>query len=227
MSSVARPGVGVALVASACVVLLVACQMATSGPTTVVQGTGNVRTETRVLEPFTKIDVRRGIALRLTLGPPQRVEVTARENLVPLTTTIVRDGHLIVDATRDFACSKGITVTVTIPEITELALVGGATGRVDSVDAAVLAVRADGAAELTMTGAADWLALTSNGGCAIDLCGLRARDATVELEGGVVVRLGVSGSISGSATAGAVLTLCGSPTTVDIRTAGGSRVVRQ
>ena len=227
MPSVPRQGAGVTLLACACIVFLAACQFVTSQPTTVVQGAGAVRTETRFVEPFTKLEIRRGIALRLTLGPPQRVDVTARESLVPITTTIVRDGHLIVDATHDFACGEGITVTVTIPEITELALVGGSTGRVDGVDAAVLAVRADGGAELTMTGTAEWLALTSSGGCAIDLFGFVARNATVELEGGVVVRVAVSDSISGSARGGAVLIVCGDPDTVDVRTAGGSRIVRQ
>jgi len=144
-----------------------------------------------------------------------------------MTTTTVRNGQLTVDATHDFACREGITVTVRMPAITELALVDGATGRVTGVDAATLAVRADGGATLSLTGRADWLAVTGSGGSDLDLAAFEVHDATVDLDSGVVARIDVTGSISGAVAGRAVLTICGGAQTVDIVTTADSTVIRE
>lgn len=224
MSSVPRPGAGMTLVASACIVLLIGCGSATGETPALVDGSGQVRSETRSVGAFDKVEIRHGIDLRLVVGSPRRVSVTAQENLLAMTTTTVSDGRLVVEAERDFFSCDGITVSVTTPTITELVLHDAATGRVDGLDAAMLAVHVDHGATLTMTGSADWLGLSSHGGCAIDLGDFMARDATVELAEGVVVRIGVSDTIAGSATGGVALTISGHPRTVDVRTSGGSTV---
>jgi molybdopterin-binding protein len=225
MSSVRWVGTGRALVAAASAALLVACATAPPATSALVDGAGPVMTETRSVGAFDKVEVHHGIDLRLAIGSPMHVLVTAQENLLAMTTTTVSDGRLIVEAMRDFVSNAGITASVTMPAVTELDLRDGATGDVRGLDAAMLVVHADHGSTLTMTGTAGWLGLSSHGACVIDLSGFVASDATVELAQGVVVQIGVSGAISGSATGGVVLTITGDPRTVDVRTSGGSTVI--
>lgn len=226
MSSVWRRA-GLALVAAAAVIALGACQITGPGPSTVVQGSGIVGSEIRAVDPFTKVEVRRGIVLRLTVGSPQRVEISAPENLLPMTTTTVRDGLLIVDATHDFTCPGGIVATVSMPAISELALVGGASGRVIGIDATTLAIRADSGANLSLSGRADWLSVTASGGSGLDLGDFEAADATVHLDSGVVARIGVTDSISGSVTDGVVLTVYGGAQVMDVSVTDDATVIRE
>lgn len=226
MSSAVGTGPGRAL-AAAGIVLLAACQLATSGTKPLIDGAGIVRTETRSVGEFDAVEIRHGIGLRLVIGSQPRVLVTAQDNLLALTTTIVSDGRLVVEGTQDFFSAEGITALVTTPTLVELVLRDAATGRVDGLDAARLAVHVDHGATLTMTGRADWLGLSSHGGCSIDLSGFVARDATVDLAQGVVVRIGVSETISGSAASGVALTISGHPRTVAVATSGGSMVVNR
>lgn len=227
MSSVPGSGAGVALVASACILLLVGCGGAKPDTPFVVDGSGPLRTETRSVGEFTRIEADHGIDVHVTFGTPQRVELSAQENLLEMAATIVDDGRLIIRASHDYVSDTGITARVRTASITELLLRDGATGRVDGLDAASLAVHAEAGAILTMTGRIDWLGLSGHGAVVMDLDGLVARDATVELMSGVVARVRVSDSISGSVSDGVVLTVCGAPPTIDVRTAGGATVIRE
>jgi len=227
MSSVTWLGARVALVASACIALAVGCQAAMPATPMVVDGSGAVRTETRSVAGFTKLEAHHGIDIHVTFGTPTRVEVAAQENLLEMTTTIVSDDRLIIRAEHDFVSDQGITATLTTETLTELVLRDGATGRVDGLDAASFAVHAEAGATLTMTGAVDWLGLSGHGACVIDLDGFVARNVTVELDTGVIARIRVTDSISGSVSDGVVLTVCGAPPTIDVRTAGGATVIRE
>jgi hypothetical protein len=215
------------LIACACAVSLIGCGGLGQESRTLVDGSGAVRTETRTVDLFDEVEIRHGIDLHLAVGPPQRVLMAAQANLLGLTTTIVSDGRLIVEAGQDFVSSDGITADVTMPTITELVLRDGATGHVEGVDAAMLSIYADHGASLAMTGTTGWLGLSSHGACVIDLGGFVARDAEVELAQGVMVQLGVTGSLSGSLTGGVVLTVSGQPPIVDVTTSGGSTIVRR
>jgi hypothetical protein len=227
MSSQPGRGAGMTLIACACAVSLIGCGGLGQGSRTLVDGSGAVRTETRVVDLLDEVEIRHGIDLRLAVGPPQRVSMAAQANLLGLTTTIVSDGRLIVEAGQDFVSSDGITADVSMPTISELVLRDGATGHVEGVAAAMLSIYVDHGASLAMTGTTGWLGLSSHGACVIDLGGFVARDAEVELAQGVMVQLGVTGSISGSLTGGVVLTISGQPPIVDVTTSGGSTIVRR
>lgn len=79
-------------------------------------------------------------------------------------------------------------------------------------------VEASGGVALEVsTGAAD-------GGAVIELGGLRATTAGVDLSGGVVATLAVTSSLTGTASGGVVISLEQRPDTVDVDTSGGAVV---
>src|SRR5215213_4377219 len=165
-------------------VLLGGCSVGIPGA---LQGSGAVKSEVRTVTDFTKVEVRHGIKLELTIGTPATVELTAQENLLPITTTTVTNGTLVVDATQNYTASSAITVKVTVSTLTEIALNGGSAGNATGIVAGTLTLNASGGAALTASGTADALTIDASGGGVLDLSALAAKTAAVELTGGAVV----------------------------------------
>jgi hypothetical protein len=220
-----RPALAFSTVLAIGAIALTACS--SQGTPSVLQGTGPLRSETRSVPAFTSIDVRHGIKLDLRIGSPAKVELEAAENLLPIARTDVSAGTLVVDATRDYSSPDGISVKVTTPSLTALALSGGAVGSATGVDVTGLAVRTDGGAVLTLTGRAESLDLSAKGGGRLDLRDFSAKAATVDLAGGVAVTIAVSDSVKGRAVGSAALVVRGHPSRIDVSTTGGAVVTQE
>ncbi len=81
-----------------------------------------------------------------------------------------------------------------------------------------------GGSRADLTGTAADLDLNASGGAIAELGALRTTNATIELSGGVVATLDVTGSLRGNASGGVVLTLRSAPKTSDVKTSGGAVV---
>jgi len=205
-------------------IVLAGCSNITTDGST-LRGSGPITTDVRSLGDFSRIEVGGGMRLAVAIGSPASVTVTAEQNLVPITRTTRTGDRLVVDTTESFSTSKGITVSVTVPRLDEVQLAGGATGEAVGVTADTLILGGAGGARLMLTGAADELRLTGQGGAVFDLTGLTASRATVDLDGGVVAKLKVTDSITGTADGGVVVRLSGNPATVNVATQGGAVVM--
>lgn len=205
-------------------IVVAACASAPAGT---LQGAGPLKTEVRPVADFTGVEARHGMKLNLVIGTPPKVELTAQENLLSISTTNVANGTLIIDTTRNWSSLDGITVKVTMPTIAALGLVGGATGLANALTATDLSIHTEGGAVLEMSGSVESLDVTSNGGGVLKLGALATRNATVDLEGGVVATLDVTGTVSGSASGGVLLVVRGHPSSVDVSTTGGAVVTQE
>jgi hypothetical protein len=78
-----------------------------------VQGEGDVASEDRTAGAFQHISASGGIHLEITEGAPTSVMLTAQPNILPLVTTEVADGQLIVNvAAPGFTSSQPVTLVV-------------------------------------------------------------------------------------------------------------------
>jgi hypothetical protein len=186
-----------------------------------VVGTGDVTSQTRSLSTFTEVFADRGIQLELAAGP-QQVVVTAQSNIIDITTTEVSGSRLTVETTSGYLTSQGLVVKVTTPDLTAIELSGGASASGTPGHSADLAIKMSGGARATLSGSTASLALQASGGALADLGALHATNATIDLTGGVVATLTVTGALKGSASGGVVLTLTSRPASSDLETSGGA-----
>lgn len=189
-----------------------------------VVGSGDVVSEVREVPDFSEVEAHGGIRIELVTGDPTSVVVTAQRNLLPITTTTVGGSRLTVETTRGYTTMQGITVKVTMPRVRTIALNGGASASGAGLTAQSLALDLSGGARLTLSGTAGDLDLNASGGAIIDLGELRARNADVDLSGGVLATLRVSSSLTGNASGGVVITLAERPASTDVETSGGAVV---
>lgn len=201
--------------------LVTACSMGSAGG--MVVGSGDVTSETRTVAEFTEVSAGGGIQLELATGP-QQVVVTAQPNIADIATTEVSGSRLTVDTTSGYVSPQGLVVKVTTPRVTGIELSGGASATGAVGTAQDLAFNLSGGARASLSGSASSVNLEASGGALPDLGELQATNATIDLSGGVVASLRVSGSLTGSASGGVVLTLTTQPATSNVETSGGAVV---
>ncbi|OGO59408.1 MAG: hypothetical protein A2V85_08790 [Chloroflexi bacterium RBG_16_72_14] len=191
-----------------------------------VQGAGAVTTEDRTPDAFEHLSVGAGIRVEVTEGAVVSVTLAAQPNLLPLISTRVTDGQLVVNvASPGFSTSEPVTLTVVAPDLRSMTLSGGATGTLATTTTGTLTLDVSGGAVLVATGTAQALALTASGGAQAHLGGLEADTATVTASGGCQAELNVVIALSGDVTAGATVRLTRQPASVDVTTGGGGMVI--
>ena len=214
-----------AVAALAALLVVAGCGLASfNAAPTPVAGAGSVTTEDRTAGAFTSISVSDGLNVVIASGDAVNVKVTAQPNLLPLVLTQVANGQLTASVQAPgLSSGKPVTIAVTIPKLTSLALASGATGTME-LRTDLLEVSLSSGATLQAIGSVTQLALTAQGGAQAKLGDLAADSATVTLGGGSQVTLGVKSAVTGSADGGAALTLTTKPASMTVRTSGGATV---
>ena len=206
-------------ITTAVAVLPSACTWGSAGG--MVVGSGSVTSDTRSVSEFTEVEAGAGIQLELATGP-RKVVVIAQPNIVDITTTEVSGPRLVVETTSGYVTPQGLVVKVTAPGLTGIELSGGASASGTAGTPENLAITMTGGARAELSGSTSNLDLEASGGAIPNLGELRATKAKVNLSGGVVATVTVSGSLTGSASGGVVLTLTTQPTHTDVQTSGGA-----
>ena len=188
---------------------------------------GEVTTETRNVEGFTKISMSTQADLYIQQGPTNSVEVEASSNLQEIITTTVKSNTLDIDLKKG-KCLKGnpsIKVYVTAPSIEalnhsgsgniyayhqitsssmDLTISGSGNMRLDSLSAQTIAAKISGSGNIDLKGkdTSDNLSATLSGSGNITALELPVNIATVNVSGSgnckLLVKQQLKANISGS-----------------------------
>ena len=169
-----------------------------------VRGSGNLVTETREVGPFTRIDVRGGANVELTVDPnlSQSVSVTYDDNVIRFIITEVDGNTLVIDTRGSFSTTGGPRRVVKV-----------LTDDNDEI------VTRDGA-DVTGSGVTDSYRLLATDGSDVDLRDLQASSVEIDASGGTDVSVFASESITGVASGAADVEVFGSPANVIISESG-------
>ncbi|MFA5508251.1 MAG: head GIN domain-containing protein [Vulcanimicrobiota bacterium] len=119
-----------------------------------VVGSGTVKSETRQVEAFHGVEVRGPLEALVSQDPTATVKIEADDNLVPLITTQVQDGTLIVDITASRVSSKNpLKIEIAAPELDHLNLGGpGTLVGVGEIHSTSMSLRCGGSGKLSVSG---------------------------------------------------------------------------
>jgi hypothetical protein len=188
-----------------------------------VDGNGRSATEQRDVPTFTRLDVGGAIEATVTIGSPQSVSVTADSNVLPVITTEVRGGTLVVKSEKRYDSETPVRVEITVAGLTDIEASGASTVEVSGVQGSRLALDASGASTIRASGRADTLDAEASGASRLRLADLAVRDADVDASGASSIELQVSGTLSGEASGASSVRYSGSPS-VTVDTSGASSV---
>lgn len=211
-----------------------------------VTGNGVIKTETRDPGAFEAVHVGSGIEADVTLGAVTSVVFEADENLLPLITTEVKEGALVVGLKPAWMVSptKPIRAHLVTPRLIAADASGGAKVDAPASEAPEFTANASGGARLSVCGLkTDRVVAVSSGGATVSLCGTTL-ELKVDASGGAIVfaegltadavRLNASGgamgkvfavnAVTGVLSGGASFTVLGNPATRQLELSGGATV---
>lgn len=198
------------------------------------------------LSGFSKIDLGDALVVDITAGGTFSVVANGRDRDVNDLELSVVNGKL-QGGFRDFLRSrKRTTITITLPQLTDLRLHGAAEGELTGFTAADMDIELSGAADLDADGEWTRLDLELSGASDLTLDGtvgtmnatlhgasdLFAQQSHIEycvvnLSGSSNARVTVSESLSGELSGASELNYWGDPATVNVDVSSGSKLVRK
>jgi hypothetical protein len=210
----------------ACVPVLTGCGATPSEPgaSGTIEGTGEVFSEVRELEPFTRVSVAAGMKVIVGEAAAQEVTVSAQQNLLPAIETVVTDGQLIVTiAAPGVTATQPMSLTLRMTEVDSVALSGGCVGFVEHTGDD-LNLDVSGGSEVTAIGDTTGLALTATTGSHAKLGELVAADAAIDVNDGSAAVLTVTGALTGTADGGSTITLTTAPASEQVELLSGATI---
>jgi hypothetical protein len=160
-------------------------------------GAGPATSETRGVGAFDRLSVSGDIKVEVARGDSRDVVVTAGENVIDHVVTEASGGVLHL-AIRDRGIVIGpdpydnVSVTVPASVLRDIRVEGSSDLRLGRIDAAELAIEVSGSGDVSASGTVGDLTATIDGAGDAHLFDLRARTATVKVQGAGDAELNVS-----------------------------------
>lgn len=176
-----------------------------------VQGSGKVKTESRSVPNFTKIQSHGSANCEVTVGPAVSVKITADDNILPMVKTRVEDGALIISTEGRFSSKSGIRAVVTVPNLAGFSISGSGDAKIKGVRGSRFDVAISGSGDIDGQGQADSVDAAISGSGDIDLSSLRSRTASASIAGSGDIRLNVADSLSAAIQGSGSITYLGNP----------------
>lgn len=195
-----------------------------------IQGSGVRQTETRELPAFTRIDAggmgQLAVTVDVSAGDSVALEVEGDDNVVPLVSTEVIDGELVVRLDTDSAIYDTIPLRlrVTIPALTHLRSSESIDVRVDGLSGDALVIESTDSSDVTLSGDVDWLELHGADSADLHARGLHAADAIVTARDTSDVEVCTSGALTVEASGSADVTYYCSPSSLERDVSGSADV---
>ncbi len=186
-----------------------------------VPGSGDIVTETRQVDSFTKLEVS-GIAnVDVSVGEPLSIEVRTDDNLQELVVAEVRNGTLTIKNLQAIRPTDGVNIAITVPSLTAASASGATDVSITGIDVDLVNLWVSGASDLSATGTAETLECHTSGASEADVQGLRAKHVTVNSSGASEAKVHASESLTATASGASDIICYGQPETVD-RSASGA-----
>jgi hypothetical protein len=236
------PGLAVALAALG----LAACDVHV-GPAEVIQGSGNVRTESRDVHGFDAVALSGVGTLAVTQGSSEALTIQAEDNVLPRLRSDVQNGTLQLGPrpATEINVTRPIRYDLTVRQLSSISATGAAAVQASSLSAGQLAVSMTGAShadlghvtatsltvvvtgsgEVTVAGQAPVQTVTISGAGRYVASDLASQRATVTVTGAGDCAVQVSDHLAVTITGAGHVGYTGSPT-VDEHVTGAGSVTR-
>jgi hypothetical protein len=160
---------------------------ATSCPTntTCIVGSGKVITETRSVSDFSHVVLEGVGKVIIQQGDTETLTVTSDDNIVPVLTSEVRDGKLILGVKERTTIQNQteITFRVMLRALRGVQLSGAGDMTAQQINTNLLELNLSGAGSITASGTSEKLTIIVNGAGAVNTENLASTNATIAIGG--------------------------------------------
>ena len=185
-------------------------------------GSGQLATQSRQVSGFTSVELTGVGELSIDQTGTESLTVSAEDNLLPLLTSEVEGDTLILGkkANTRIVTTKPITYTLTMKDITGLAVSGSGTINAPKLTTDALRIEISGSGMITTAGNADDQSLEISGSGRYLADGLTSKATTAEISGSGTANVVTSDALDVKISGSGTLTYSGNPQLT--RTVSGS-----
>jgi hypothetical protein len=189
-----------------------------------VEGSGRIVAQNRAVAPFNRIELQGAADADIQLGRSQSVTVQADDNLLPMLTSEVRGGTLILGSRGSFRTRRTPHARITVPNLAAVETNGSGDVILTEVANRQLQLASRGSGNIRASGRTGALDLKLQGSGDANLAALDAGEGTVGVfgSGDAVVR--VSGRLDASAFGSGNVHYIGRPASLAVRKGGSGDV---
>lgn len=216
-----------------------------------VKGNGNIKTEDRQVGSFTAVENKGSFDVEISYGEPATVRVEADENILPIITTKVQDGKLVISTEKGgFNSSHRLKVYVSMTTIdglavrgsgnihgagkfvgrgtTQLEVSGSGNLKLSFSEFATVEALVRGSGNMILTdGAIGNLNAAIYGSGNIDSYATTSKNVMAKTNGSGNVKVMVTGSLIAESNGSGNVYYKGSITNVNMKSNGSGKVVKQ
>ena len=176
-------------------------------------GSGQLATQSRQVSGFTSVELTGVGELSIDQTGTESLTVSAEDNLLPLLTSRVEGDTLILGKKPNtrIVTSKPITYTLTMKDITGLAVSGSGTINAPKLTTAALRIEISGSGVITTAGNVDDQSLEISGSGRYLADGLTSKTTTAEISGSGTANVVASNALDVKISGSGTLTYSGNP----------------
>jgi hypothetical protein len=191
-------------------------------------GSGQLATQSRQVSGFTSVELTGVGELSIDQTGTESLTVSAEDNLLPLLTSKVEGGTLILGKKPNtrIVTTKPITYTLTMKDITGLAVSGSGTINAPKLSTAALRIEISGSGVITTAGNANDQNVEISGSGRYLADGLTSKTTTAEISGSGTADVVASDTLDVKISGSGTLTYSGNPQ-VTQTVSGSGRLIKK
>ena len=192
-----------------------------------IRGSGTMKSETRNVSGFSKIEAGGALNIELTAQKDFNVVVEADDNLLPYIKTEVSGDTLKIFTDGKVSMQSKASVKISMPDVKVLNISGASDTSVSNVKTDALDLKASGASKIIINGEARDLRAEASGASGIDAEMLKVENASVEATGASSATISAANELKAEATGASSIYYTGNPRNVVPKSSGASSVKKK
>jgi hypothetical protein len=178
-----------------------------------ISGSGNIVSETRELSGFTGVALESTGDITLTQGDSEALTIEADDNLLPLLTSEVQNGVLVLGV-KDNAYIEGgrrVLYTLTVTSLDSLELSGSGNVGASDLTLDALSVDISGSGNITLSGTVTTQTVNISGSGNYDACALQSDSSSLSISGSGDISVAAAVTLSVDISGTGDVTYVGNP----------------
>jgi len=188
-----------------------------------IRGNGNIKTESRSVTAFARVDAGGFYTLEWHPGAPS-FNITTDENLLSHIKTSVEGDLLKIDMQHSVTPTHGINIVITSPSLTGASFSGALNFDATQLSGGTFALETSGAANVTLVGKVNRLLASLTGASKLTAADLLAEDVELSVTGAGKADVTASNLLRASITGAGKVSYGGQPKTVEKRITGAGKI---
>lgn len=191
----------------------------------IVKGSAVAGTDKRVVNNFHRVKIQGGIAVNYRPSQNAQVEVTGDQNLLPLITTLVHDGELVISSRENYQTALPLTVNLSSPNLEAVLLQGSGDVYLRELNEKILTLIISGSGNATLDGKTAKLTVQVSGSGDVNAKALQSEYADIQITGVGNINVTVTEALKAGIMGSGDITYFGHPKKVDPSILGSGDIV--